>query len=141
LNIQLVTTKKQLEDAYHVRMKVFVEEQRVPAEEEIDQFDAVSTHFILYDELQRPAGTGRFRILDGIGKVERICVMPAVRSKGAGTIIMNALEEYGTKQDIHAFKLNAQIQAIPFYEKLGYRIVSDEFLDAGIPHKTMIKDM
>lgn len=141
MNIQLVTTQKQLEDAYYVRMKVFVEEQLVPAEEEIDQFEDVSTHFILYDEQQRPAGAGRIRILDKIGKVERICVMPAARSKGAGTIIMNALEEYGTKQDIHTFKLNAQIQAIPFYEKLGYRIVSEEFLDAGIPHKTMIKDM
>lgn len=141
MNIELVTTQKQLEDAYYVRMKVFVEEQLVPAEEEIDQFEDVSTHFILYDELQHPAGAGRLRILDGIGKIERICVMPAARSKGAGTIIMNALEEYGTTQDIHTFKLNAQIQAIPFYEKLGYRIVSEEFLDAGIPHKTMIKDM
>ena len=141
MNIQLVTTKKQLEDAYYVRMKVFVEEQHVPAEEEIDQFEDAATHFILYDELQRPAGAGRLRILDKIGKVERICVMPDSRSKGAGTIIMNALEEYGAKQDIHTFKLNAQIQALPFYEKRGYRIVSEEFLDAGIPHKTMIKDM
>lgn len=52
---------------------------------------------------------------------------------------MDAIEQYATQQDVHVLKLNAQTHAIPFYEKLGYKVISEEFMDAGIPHKTMEK--
>lgn len=54
---------------------------------------------------------------------------------------MNKIEEYALNNGAPALKLNAQTQAIPFYSKLGYEVISDEFLDAGIPHKTMIKHL
>ena len=54
---------------------------------------------------------------------------------------MNAIEDYAKKQDLSKLKLDAQTQAIPFYERLGYRVASEEFMDAGIPHRTMIKDL
>jgi predicted GNAT family N-acyltransferase len=54
---------------------------------------------------------------------------------------MNAIEEYAREKDIQKLKLNAQTHAIPFYTGLGYETVSEEFMDAGIPHKTMLKNL
>jgi predicted GNAT family N-acyltransferase len=125
-------------DAVTVRRKVFVEEQQVPEEEEIDQFESESTHFVLYDE-GLPVGAGRFRTIDGIGKIERICVLPHYRSRGAGRLIMESIEQFAKEKGIAKAKLNAQTHAEQFYQKLGYETVSDIFMDAGIPHVTMVK--
>ncbi|MCQ6274281.1 GNAT family N-acetyltransferase [Bacillus sp. V3B] len=138
MDVQIVSNNQQLKTAYAVRKQVFVDEQHVPVEEEIDQLESEATHFILYSD-QEPAGAGRFRFVDGYGKVERICVLKKFRKSGVGKALMNKIESYAKKQEIHKLKLNAQTQAIPFYSKLGYKIVSEEFLDAGIPHKTMLK--
>lgn len=138
MHVEIVTTKEQQQDAFKVRRLVFVEEQQVPEEEEIDQYDDKCTHFVLYDQ-ETPIGAGRFRDLDGIGKVERICVLSSARGTGAGKLIMDKIEQYAKKNDYSALKLNAQTQAIPFYSKLGYEIISEEFMDAGIPHRTMKK--
>lgn len=138
MTVTIVSDKNQLEDAFSVRKKVFVEEQMVPLEEEIDQFEDTATHFVLYKE-GKPAGAGRFRVVDGYGKVERICVLKEARKSGAGKEIMKQIEKFATDKGLEKLKLNAQTHAIPFYEGLGYEVVSDEFLDAGIPHKTMIK--
>lgn len=138
MNVEIVTTNEQLEDAFKVRRLVFVEEQQVPEEEEIDQYDDECTHFVLYDQ-ELPIGAGRFRNIDGIGKVERICVLSQSRGTGAGKLIMDKIEQYAKQNNYSALKLNAQTQAIPFYDKLGYEIISEEFMDAGIPHRTMKK--
>ncbi|KMJ58196.1 acetyltransferase [Bacillus sp. LL01] len=141
MHVQLVDNEKELQDAYSVRKTVFVEEQNVPLVEEIDQYEEDATHFVLYDEDQ-PVGAGRFRIVEGKGKVERICVLPSYRSsKGAGRLIMDTIEEYAKTKEMHVLKLNAQTHAEAFYAKLGYETVSDIFLDAGIPHVTMTKNI
>ncbi|RFU63077.1 GNAT family N-acetyltransferase [Bacillus sp. V59.32b] len=140
MNVIIAKTEQERKDAYFIRTKVFIDEQHVPAREEIDQYEEDATHFVLYDA-DNPIGAGRFRVLDGIGKVERICVISSSRQKGAGVKIMKAIEEFAISTDIKKLKLNAQTHAIPFYESLGYLTVSDEFLDAGIPHKTMIKEI
>ncbi|MBM7622047.1 putative GNAT family N-acyltransferase [Bacillus tianshenii] len=139
MHVQLVENEQQLEDAYSVRKTVFVEEQLVPIEEEIDEFEAEAAHFVLYENDQA-IGAGRFRVIDGFGKVERICVLPTHRiAKGSGRKIMNFIEGYALSKGITSLKLNAQTHAEGFYSKLGYQTVSDIFLDAGIPHVTMIK--
>jgi predicted GNAT family N-acyltransferase len=140
LKVEVAKTEDQIHEVFNIRKKVFVEEQKVPLEEEIDEFENDSIHFVLYDQ-NHAVGAGRFRILDGIGKVERICVLESARGKGAGREIMLAIEEYAKQQPLSQLKLNAQTYAIPFYEGLGYKVTSDEFLDAGIPHKTMKKDI
>jgi len=138
VNVKIVGNHKELEDAYSVRKTVFVEEQAVPLEEEIDAFENEAEHFIMYHD-GSPVGAGRFRFVDGYGKVERICVLKEARKTGAGKAIMNTIENYAREKDIHKLKLNAQTHAIPFYAGLGYEVVSEEFMDAGIPHKTMVK--
>ena len=140
MTVKVVENQKELEEAFLVRKIVFVEEQNVPLEEEIDQYEDNATHFVMYHE-GSPVGAGRFRVVDGYGKVERICVLKEARKTGAGKAIMIAIESYADTQGLHKLKLNAQTHAIPFYAGLGYEVVSEEFLDAGIPHKTMMKEV
>ncbi|KIP20179.1 hypothetical protein JV16_02642 [Anoxybacillus ayderensis] len=124
-------------DALLVRRAVFIDEQGVSEEEEIDAFESESVHFVLYDD-DKPIAAGRFRTIDGVGKIERICVLPSYRGRGIGKQMMEAIEQYA-KQHVTKVKLNAQTHAEPFYKQLGYETVSDVFLDAGIPHVTMVK--
>jgi predicted GNAT family N-acyltransferase len=140
MNLKVVSTEEELQDAYSIRKEVFVHEQRVPEEMEIDEYEDAATHFVLYKD-KRVIGAGRFRVLEGIGKVERICVKQNVRGTGAGKEIMRGIEHFANDHHIKSLKLNAQTSAIPFYEGLGYEIVSEEFMDAGIPHKTMKKTL
>ncbi|WP_077617358.1 GNAT family N-acetyltransferase [Bacillus sinesaloumensis] len=137
---RIVTNNKEKDDAFTIRKVVFVDEQNVPLEEEIDQFEDESTHIVLYDN-NEPVGAGRFRVLDGYGKVERICVLASHRKKGAGNVIMHKMEDIAKERGISKLKLNAQTQAENFYKKLGYETVSGIFMDAGIPHVTMIKEV
>ncbi|WP_053365604.1 GNAT family N-acetyltransferase [Bacillus sp. FJAT-27245] len=140
MDVVLATTEREIQDAFSVRRTVFVDEQQVPEEEEIDQYEDDCAHFVLYNGTEAQ-GAGRYRFVDGYGKVERICVLRESRGTGAGKAIMNKIEEYAKEQGAKKLKLNAQVHAIPFYAGLGYEVVSDEFLDAGIPHKTMVKSI
>lgn len=140
LEFKHVTNEKEWEDCLSIRKIVFIEEQQIPVEEEIDEFEKEADHFVLYHE-GKPVGAGRFRKFDEYGKVERICVLKETRGTGAGKQIMDGIEQFALAKGITTLKLNAQTHAIPFYEKLGYIVISDEFLDAGIPHKTMKKMM
>ncbi|WP_203362017.1 GNAT family N-acetyltransferase [Bacillus sp. REN10] len=138
MKVIIANTPKERNDALEIRKLVFVEEQNVPLELEIDEFEDSSTHFVLYSK-EQPCGAGRFRTKDGMGKAERICVLANVRGKGVGQLIMNALEDFAKEQGLPGVILSAQMHAIPFYEKLGYEVISEEYMDAGIPHKTMKK--
>ncbi|WP_020062690.1 GNAT family N-acetyltransferase [Bacillus sp. 123MFChir2] len=140
MQIIVVQNEKQLEDAFSVRKQVFVDEQKVTSEEEYDEYDQAAKHVVLYDQ-DVPVGAGRFRIVDGIGKMERICVLSSHRQKGAGKIIMDALEVLAKEESLPKLKLHAQTHAEPFYHKLGYKTTSDVFMDADIPHVVMIKDL
>lgn len=138
--VETVETKKQMDEAFAVRYAVFVEEQNVPAEEEIDEFEEESVHFVAYEN-NIPIGAGRMRKGTDFIKVERICVLPPYRKTGAGRYIMKAIEALGQEQNFAEAKLHAQTRAVPFYEKLGYTITSDIFIDAGIPHVAMVKSL
>ncbi|KIL47439.1 GNAT family N-acetyltransferase [Jeotgalibacillus campisalis] len=138
LQIVHVSTDKEKEDALFVRKQVFVDEQQVPIEDEIDHYDPESDHFVLYEQ-NSPVGAGRFRLVEESGKIERICVLSSHRGTGAGAAIMQGIEAFAENKGIQTLRLNAQSHALSFYEKLGYHITSDEFLDAGIPHKSMVK--
>ena len=134
-----MTTSSEREDAFSVRRIVFVEEQGVPLSLELDELDETADHFVVYTE-NTPIGAGRLRETDsGIGKVERVCILPEFRGKHLGKLIMQALEDHAAYKGFEKIVLNAQSYAIPFYEKIGYAITSPEFMDADIPHRTMEK--
>ena len=140
LQVQIVQTDEQLRDAFSVRKQVFVEEQHVSSEEEYDEFEDIAKHVVVYDQ-DVPVGAGRFRTVDGIGKIERICVLASHRKNGVGKIIMDALEADAKKESLSKLKLHAQTHAEAFYKKLGYDTVSDIFIEADIPHVAMIKEI
>lgn len=136
-----VETEKEYEDAIVVRRKVFVEEQDVPLHLELDEYDAEAVHFVAYDG-EIPFGAGRIRTTEqGIGKVERVCILPDYRGKSFGNLMMQCMEDYAFSNGFQKLKLNAQSYAIPFYEKRSYTITSPEFLEAGIPHRAMDKSL
>ncbi|OZS79123.1 GNAT family N-acetyltransferase [Tetzosporium hominis] len=134
-----VQDDKQYQDALAIRRKVFIEEQGVPLHLEIDEFEQEAVHFVVYDE-EQPIGAGRFRRFDETtAKVERICILPEYRGKHIGNTLMDEIEKIADTMGFNKLKLNSQSTAIPFYEKRGYEINSPEFMDAGIPHRAMVK--
>lgn len=142
LTFHIVNTDEQLEMAYSIRREVFIEEQQVPEDLELDEYDATATHFLVMND-RKTVGTARFRPYDsaGTGKVERVAVLASERGKGTGAALMLFIEEYAKEQGYRQLKLNAQIQAKDFYERLGYVGYGDLFLDAGIEHISMQKKL
>lgn len=141
MTVKIAISELEREHAYDVRKKVFVEEQGVPLSLEIDEFDEIATHFVVYSE-EKPIGAGRFREIEkGIGKVERVCVLKEYRGKHIGNLVMHALEKHASENGFQKILLNAQSYAVPFYEKLGFIVTSPEFMDADIPHRAMEKKL
>jgi predicted GNAT family N-acyltransferase len=142
--VQQVQTEKEMTDALSVRRRVFIEEQEVPADLEIDEHDLANsstTHFVAYDG-GTPVGASRLRpYAPGVGKVERVAVDKAERGTGLGRLIMLAMEETAREQNFETLKLNAQTYAQRFYEKLGYEPHGDIFEEAGIEHIAMAKKL
>lgn len=142
----MITTKrvespKELDDAFFVRQRVFVDEQDVPVHLEMDEHDQSAVHFVAYDG-EMPIGAGRIREPEpGVAKVERVCILPQYRGKHLGNLMMETMESYAKEAGLTTVKLNAQSYAIPFYEKILYQITSPEFMDAGIPHRAMQKQL
>ncbi|SDB97801.1 GNAT family N-acetyltransferase [Shouchella lonarensis] len=139
-----VTQESDLQIALSMRKEVFINEQGVPPEEEIDAFDTLNDqceHVLVYENNQA-IGTGRMRIVNNIGKLERICVRAPYRQLGAGKVIIEALEDIAREKELSQVKLDAQTHAEGFYQKLGYQVISNDiFMDAGIPHISMTKQL
>lgn len=145
VEIRLVTTWDQMRDALSVRRRVFIEEQRVPEDEEIDAHDrdpALVTdclHVVAYANGVAVA-TGRL-LLDGPAEesahVGRVAVLAERRRHGVGREVMLALQELARQRGLPGITLAAQTHAIGFYEGLGYVARGPVFLDAGIEHRWM----
>mgnify|MGYP001470683070 CR=1 FL=1 len=140
MNVIIATTEKERQDAFFVRKIVFAEEQHVPLELEIDEYDEKATHFVLY-EGDEPIGAARLRPYDDAGKIERVCILKSYRNRGLGKYLMEEIIACAKEKGFPKVVLHAQTQAIPFYEKLGFTVTSEEFMDAGIPHRAMEKPL
>ncbi|MGE7119571.1 GNAT family N-acetyltransferase [Peribacillus sp. NPDC046944] len=143
MKVKKIIEENELKQAFHIRSKVFVEEQGVPLEDEFDEFDTLDgqcEHILAYHN-EQPVGTGRIRTVDGFGKLERICILKPYRKLGYGKIIIKALEEIAEKNEGSKVKLHGQKQAEGFYENLGYLTSSDLFMEDGIPHVLMVKEL
>ncbi|TGB05193.1 GNAT family N-acetyltransferase [Halobacillus salinus] len=140
MQLMKVQNEKQRDDAFLVRRVVFIHEQQVPEELEMDEFDQDAAHFVGYVE-EDPVAAGRVRLVEDYGKLERICVKKDYRGHHFGKDIILHIEDYLKGQGYLKAKLNAQTHAEGFYQSLGYETISEEFMDAGIPHVTMIKTL
>lgn len=143
MNIKRITTEEDLQKAFDIRKVVFVEEQQVAAEDEFDEFDVLneSCLHLLINNQQQSIATARFRVVDGIGKLERICVLPTHRGLGIGKVIVRELENIAAEKGVAKLKLHGQTHAEEFYEKLGYKTTSDIFMEDGIAHIMMEKEL
>lgn len=121
-------------DAQAIRIEVFVVEQNVPAELEMDEMDAVCLHAVAYDPSGLAVGTGR---LLPDGHIGRMAVRKVARGAGIGGLLLQALMAQAKARGDRAVALNAQTQAAPFYQRHGFAIEGDEFSEAGIPHVEM----
>jgi predicted GNAT family N-acyltransferase len=121
------------DDATAIRHEVFVVEQNVPLELELDEMDAISTHVVAYRGEQ---AIGTARLLPD-GHIGRMAVRGAHRSSGVGSRLLLALMEAARARGDRVLRLNAQRQAEAFYARHGYVQEGEEFLDAGIPHIAM----
>jgi len=125
-----------MEHAYKIRMDVFVKEQKVPEEIELDEFDKTADHVVAYRNGE-PVGCGRVFLKDGCAKIGRVAVLPQERKKGTGKLICEELISIAKEKGINKFVLDAQVTAIGFYRKLGFSVVSEVFMEAGIEHVRM----
>ena len=121
------------EDASLIRHEVFVVEQQVPLELELDEHDAECVHALAY-EGNTPAGTGR---LLPDGHIGRMAVRRAYRGKGVGSRILTALVDEARLRGHLEVVLAAQVHARDFYTAHGFVPEGDIFLDAGIDHILM----
>src|SRR5699024_4350458 len=139
-NIQVVRNEADRTQGFRIRETVFVEEQHVPVEEELDEHDDQAIHFLgIMDD--QPIAASRLRFVDDYGKLERICVLKDYRGKAFVKQMIQFMEKTILEKGFGMAKLNAQTHAEEFYRSLGYKTVSDTFLDAGIPHVTMTKKL
>jgi predicted GNAT family N-acyltransferase len=117
-----------------VRDPVFVDEQNVPIEDEIDAQDPLSKHVIARDAENTPIGTGRLSPERLIG---RMAVIREWRGRGVGEALLAALLDQARALGYPAVELHAQSHAIAFYEKFGFAVYGEEFDECGILHRMM----
>jgi predicted GNAT family N-acyltransferase len=124
-----------------LRRAVFIEEQGVSEADEVDGMDEAAIHLLALDGLC-PVGTARLLLKGETGKIGRVCVLPMARGTGLGAaLIRAALDELRRCPGIRQAYLGAQSHATGFYEKLGFTVEGDEFLDAGMPHRHMRREL
>jgi predicted GNAT family N-acyltransferase len=146
LEVVLVTTADQMREALAVRRRVFIEEENVPEDEEIDNNDtpdATGCRHVLVRLDGFPVATGRLLLYEPDGRVHigRVAVLAEHRRRGIGRAVMRALHDLARFRNAKSVTLAAQLHAIGFYERLGYVARGDVFLDAGIEHRWMDSDL
>lgn len=136
-----IETTTDLAACHALRRTVFIEEQGVPENEELDDQDDRAIHLLAWQD-GRAVGSARI-LLDGdTGKIGRVCVLPQARGQGLGAaLIRAALDVLRVQPGIGRAKLGSQTHAIGFYEKLGFAAFGPVYDDAGIPHRDMIRDL
>lgn len=120
-----------------VRRVVFIDEQGVSVEDELDGLDSQAVH-LLATEDGKPLGTARLLTKGKTGKIGRVCVLKEARGSGLGAaLIKAAVAHFETQPDITRAVLGAQCHAIGFYEALGFVTFGPVYDDAGIDHRDM----
>ena len=142
MKIVRIKNKDDLQKAFQVRTEVFVVEQKVPADLEIDEHEEIAHHYLaLYEN--EPAGAARWRITTEGVKLERFAVLKKYRGQGVGSALMKEMlldiandgKTTGKKRYLHA-----QVQSMFLYKKFGFRAEGAMFAECGIDHYKMVKN-
>ncbi len=143
VEIFTIADTARLAEALGVRVAVFVDEQRVPADEEVDEHDrsdALARHALVRD--REPVGAGRsYHKDERTVQIGRMAVLPAHRGRGIGRRILDALLADARRRGYTRASLNAQTHAAAFYRAAGFRAYGPEFLECDIVHQAMERDL
>ena len=133
-----VGTTDDLASCHAIRAAVFVDEQGIAAEEDIDGRDADAVQFLMFRN-DTPVGTARMLIDGDTGKIGRVAVLKDHRGAGYGKRLIEAAVAEAQARGLARVKLGAQVEATGFYAALGFTPVGDVFSDAGLPHQMMVR--
>jgi len=121
-----------------IRESVFILEQSVPQDLEWDGLDPTCAHVLAWNDLGEAIGTARMQPKGSIG---RMAVLKDWRGRGVGRALLQTLLDLAARQGLSSVTLAAQTHVLGFYERAGFHVVGDPFMDAGIPHRKMVKDL
>lgn len=144
MKLQFLTSKSDdFEKVMSIRNTVFEMEQNAIESEEIDLYDkSDETIYLLIYDGENAVATGRIAFTSNGVKIGRIAVLKSQRGKGTGALLVNALCEKCESLGYSEIHVDSQLHAIPFYEKQGFRLVSNEkIMDRGIVHLPMLKEV
>ena len=120
-----------------LRHQVFVIEQGVPVELEVDGEDDAACHAVALINNNEVIGTGRML---ASGKIGRMAVRSDMRCQGVGRAVLDVLVNEARTQGLAGVSLGAQLSAVGFYQRAGFTPQGDVFIDAGIDHRQMVLD-
>ncbi len=129
--------------SFAIRKEVFVVEQQVSDEEEFDEFEDESYHYVALDEDDQPVGSARWRHTDKGIKLERFTAKKSMRGKGLGSalvkVVLNDMAEKAEKGTY--LYLHAQLHAVPLYLKFEFQTKGDSFDECGMMHYLMWREL
>jgi predicted GNAT family N-acyltransferase len=134
--IRRVEGDDDLQRAFEIRRLVFLIEQKVPPEDEFDAEDATAIH-VLGFVANEAVATARLILREDHARIGRMAVVKDHRGRGVGHALLRELIMIAREKRAHRILLHAQVHAIGFYESMGFRLASDVFDEAGIPHRSM----
>ncbi len=136
-----ISDAERMSRALAIRLRVFVEEQGVPPDEEIDAHDRddpIAVHALARDASGTPVGTGRYYVTEpGVVQIGRMAVLAETRGTGAGAALLRALVDEARRRGYLRAHLHAQVHARDFYRKSGFSDDGETLWDAGILHQPM----
>jgi len=142
IRIELLDWERARAEAGEIRKAVFVKEQGVPEELELDQHDSLSVHALARSETGHAIGTGRLLPVEwkerhAVGHIGRMAVIASWRGTGVGGALLERLVAAAAERGDSEVALSAQSHAIGFYRAHGFVAEGGEYLEAGIPHQAM----
>jgi predicted GNAT family N-acyltransferase len=137
IRVTRVSSKEELKHAFGIRMRIFVKEQGVPQQIELDRDDERAFHFLAVAE-GKPIGTARVVIRRGSARIGRMAVLKIYRRRGVGATLLKRAVRFAKARGARNIFLHAQVHVVGFYDKAGFRCVGPVFDEAGIPHRKMV---
>jgi predicted GNAT family N-acyltransferase len=139
VTVRCAQDPREIADAIALRSAVFVEEQGVPVEEDVDGRDDEALHLVAVDDAGSVVGTCRLLVDGPTLKLGRMAVAAPARRQGIGLRLLDLADAEAASAGSERIVLGAQVSAVPLYEQAGYSVRSGVFLDAGIEHVWMEK--
>jgi predicted GNAT family N-acyltransferase len=136
VEVRRITTPADRERAFEIRRRVFLLEQKVPPDQEFDEFDKTALHVLAVVDGEAVA-TGRLVLQEEYARIGRMAVLAEHRAHGVGRAVLEELLRAANERGVARIVLHAQVQAIGFYEGFGFQASGEVFDEAGIPHRIM----